>query len=817
MSLIITLFVIFCVALGITLGALRGLWRTLYRAGLGIVCSALSFLTTILTAGKFSGLLYEKFTPLLTVSDGKKLTEVIALYPTVEKYAKNILSAIVAIPLFLACLILFSIIGYVFYLIFRKKFKSAKDSNKWLRIPSGAVGAVMGFLLAIIVLTPVAFLSGTAKPLLPLLPEKTLPAFVIDGIGECAENPLVKLSYSSPFLDLFDAYTGYGEKNLKSNLRADTASATEIMLSMNELKDIGKIDDKGKQIEALGTLLDTVSGSPMLTKLYTEVLTVSSDRLLNGQDVMGMTYDDLMEKAPSLAQLEPFPKDLLTFFAGTTVENAPEDFKLLSEFGTALVNSGLLEEKKDEENLLDSFREPEKTASLIEPLLKYPRSKNLVGSVLNVGLQLVSEKVGLPESQPDVYRSIISEIADKWETTLDEKRTALVSDTLRKYKFEADDTVAAYIAGVIKTENPKTYDAETFGKIFGESLEALLPNAKILTGGTDLTEDEIAVIRKLTSEETFTSDSITTEKLLSYLQKSTEETGRNDPATEAKYLGEAVSSLGKVAKVFEESGDTVSPESIKEIGKVITDLIKTDSVPQELVHDLAKGVIDLRLNSGFGAVTDLVVDSLDKDEDGKEFEKMIDTSAASYSVINSITGDTPTNVADIETLVRNMTPDIANAVSTSIDSKFFENSGLNETRSNNCSNLVHSILDHASTYKTDKDEGYKNEADALNYLFTFMQSASKNVATPIFDEGKTPEHLTETVLSSEIVSAAIKDTCKNEKGEMIMDPLEISPLLLEEERIGIRNALNERAKTANEEEKQTLGCLASMLLNETLK
>ena len=227
MSLFITLFCILFIVIGVLLALHMGLYRTLLRIGTGLAAIIAAVNVTLFV----SPIITESILSSILSSNNETIGELFSLIPSLKLYASEIVSAIVSIPMLMVTLLLFAIIFGITYHATKKFIPSAQDTdNKYLLIPAGAIGAVMGLVCACLILTPFACAVDVAVDANAILASNENTAAIAQEIHSLDSNIFIKLSASAPISTPYDIVTSYNLGDESSDLR-NSAKSTAVLFS----------------------------------------------------------------------------------------------------------------------------------------------------------------------------------------------------------------------------------------------------------------------------------------------------------------------------------------------------------------------------------------------------------------------------------------------------------------------------------------------------------------------------------------------------------------------------------------------------------
>ena len=188
----------------------------------------------------------------------------------------------------------------------------------------------------------------------------------------------------------------------------------------------------------------------------------------------------------------------------------------------------------------------------------------------------------------------------------------------------------------------------------------------------------------------------------------------------------------------------------------------------------------------------------------------------------------------IKFMMTEMSPETADTIKSVLTEDVLSDFGLSAEESSTISNTIGSVIDGmvsiSESTKDMTDEEIQQEIDAVTTLVGVMKDAASSAAEGnvntdnIFGAegdsvtGVTTEELIDTVVSSQIVSDAIKNASKDEDDNVVEDPFGVAGTLSESDKSAAEDAIkdyyanNSTGDAASDEElKNTLDSLANIL------
>ena len=236
-----------------------------------------------------------------------------------------------------------------------------------------------------------------------------------------------------------------------------------------------------------------------------------------------------------------------------------------------------------------------------------------------------------------------------------------------------------------------------------------------------------------------------------------------------------------------------------------------------------------------GFVNQEFIDNITKE--GTSLENTL-ASAQKLAIMALSLSDTGLNTENmndaIKFMITEMSPETAETIKSVLTEDLLTDFGLSNEESTTISNTISSVIDGmVSISESTKDmteEEIQREVDAVNTLVGVMKDAASSAAGGNIDTdnifgaegdsvtGVTTEELIDTVVSSQIVTDAIKNASKDSEDNVVEDPFGVAGTLTESDKAAAEDAMKEyfnNNSTGNaesdEELKNTLGSLANIL------
>lgn len=302
---------------------------------------------------------------------------------------------------------------------------------------------------------------------------------------------------------------------------------------------------------------------------------------------------------------------------------------------------------------------------------------------------------------------------------------------------------------------------------------------------------------------------------------------REDMDAEADNIAGIITNIAKFAKDINvsESGevnfyDTFTNCDVGSLGKAL-DLMKNSIIFGKSYKFIVEALLRSESCAQLGIINEdfirLVID------DNTSLEKVL----VMRQDMARLTGKEkdPEKVAEaIEAILKNMSPEDAEVLKSTMTPEVFEIFGMSEAKAQTLSKTLNSIVDGITGSGEISEENIEKEVQAIDKMVTVAKAATSSSEANVFSAtdgedsktGMTADELVSSIMDSEIITTAVKSAAKDEEGNEVEDPYGFSSALGEEDKQAasdaIKNYYAENKTEENDEEmKDTLSSIATIL------
>lgn len=856
-AMLLTLFAVVFLALGGLIGMLRGWKKATSHFILAFISSIISFVITLPIAKVIANIV----SPLIRSEMGETYEQLNAEMPTLAKTIDALPAALLAPVLFVVFFFIISLILSLFSPLVTKLFgtegkkpqteatscednpdaapradskieekkpnahsnekaqKQKKVSNEKKpgkgvdRLIGALVGVVHALLIFVILWMPLTGYTELAAQAVEATDEieisndektqntiKAVKAYY-DCYGEPVNNGFVfKMTSALGGKATFKALTAMKIDGSRYVLADEVGSLVNLAVTAAPFMSESPENYGEKQVKAVDSLIMLLDNDVMLKDILAEGLSSASNSWLNNKTFMGIAKPNI--KGSTVKILD----ELLGVFKTTTSQTVIADIKVFSDIFKVMVENKVFtmlgKEKTDIKNLLaqDGF-----ISGLIEAAYGNERMQPVLDSIINTGIALVGEQLGIPENNEEIYDNLINSIADSVTESLnagntEESQKSLenkISTAFKDNGIEVSDELIPFISKyIVKAfEGKDNVTKEDVIAFFKSTTEELTKNGVTYSGsGNNSTKEPVIadVTPKISNNVRLMLDEISksapdASQALSKIAGDIKSGNIDSKSMTIEKLQNSISSVSK-EKLSEESKrlENIVKSSVKIMenmnGKTGTDVITSLDVDalKDMIKDLQKSEI---LGDSSNSLIQAVLESKqmkDSGIDGSElFEDIteaggLDTVADTVGVVQETVKlvdilkasngkiTDPSQKKELEEnikyLVENMSDSTAKLITKQITPDKLAKYGVKDPKQADAvSTIITNVLSTMSEKKSLNSEEYKKETDAILHLYDVATTLSGTTKT-LSDLKSDLDDIVKTVLESEIICESIVKT-----------------------------------------------------------
>ena len=500
--------------------------------------------------------------------------------------------------------------------------------------------------------------------------------------------------------------------------------------------------------------------------------------------------------APSVGSNEQLNAFLLTVygaFESSSQQTVKDDISTIADIFVLVVENDIIDIA--EENPEAILENSEFIEAVLLEFMYNERLVTIIGSAVDLGIDMLSEFIGIPENLDGKYEALITDLAGVETKDKISDYAKDVKAVFNKYGIAITSESAEVVANTIITSSNGSPITEAL-------ITSVLKNNNITILGP---KDEISSIC-LSNAVIFES---TTTLITAKLITSKNADSVKDPAGEAKALADIFASVIELKDMNFENikiGETLST-----IGNALDKFASTELIGKECVDSLFIALLQtdkigstIRMNAtdAYNFAT-----TLTGGKSGSYKEMMISV-GKTVDTISNVSSNESLTVESVTEVLSTITPETAEALSQIITPDLIKDFGVNEESAEATSDILSNTLTKLADAKSEmSDEEFKKETDAITDLINIaMGSTNSENENDVFGEesqtGLTVTEYVDRISNSEIISDVLIETVYGENDEPVIDPLGAEIELGEEGEEELINALNEKYNSSSEEDEE---------------
>lgn len=282
---------------------------------------------------------------------------------------------------------------------------------------------------------------------------------------------------------------------------------------------------------------------------------------------------------------------------------------------------------------------------------------------------------------------------------------------------------------------------------------------------------------------------------------------------------DVLTSVNNMNKAKEEGKNTL--ESLKDfnfnaMGEML-DLLGSTTAFGNSTDSIAESM----LNHVTGQKTNLIDEMKQNDSN---YTSLFNTVGNTTRVIIGATDDQLSDeekFANIEQLMKDLTPGNANIISSIISPNLLKDQGVPAEYSDKTSTMIKTLFNEMSKVE---EANVNKEANAVKYLFDLGMASKEDTSTPLFGQNgkiKDTDDFVNRCLTSEVVAKTLEDTVYDSSNNIILDPIGLKDKINNENQNEVIDALNRYIANnsitpANTKDVRDIAALASIFNIETV-
>lgn len=671
----------------------------------------------------------------------------------------------------------------------KKQRKSRKNreviaTSKWGRICGISFGVLAGALGVFIFFMPIMGFVGVVGTI-----EETIAGADISGLEEAeavlqtvdsaTHNAAVGTVNALGGRLMFNSLTTFKVKGEKITFSKETELiCTVVNTAMTVTNGEKSAEEKSA---ALQDIMPALENSNIIPVVLSEFLAGASSSWKRGEDFCGISLPGEDGAASGLLL------DTLSIFEGSTPTTIKEDAATIIKLADVVVRNDIIGNMP--ENPMDLLSNKTLVSDLFYEIFENARLKVLINSLINTGIEMMTEMMNIPADCDSLYSDFLSELCSEKNVGSEDELRDSFDQTFKKYGIDiTKEALNAFTSSVI----------DTYGLSF-----ALIGETEIkeLLGSLTITVENGEKTVDISESEGFVTYTVlmTTDKI-----ESAHGNPDVDSRTEANALAEVFASASEITTLFSGEGAVIS-DTVKSLGKILDRFAACQNIGKECVNSLIVALLQ----------SDMVYDTMSLDKitathfansvisgtkNNKSYEDIMSEIANVIDTMADVSGSDEFDKNAIKSVISDLSPETATALKHIISGNLASQMGFGEESQNGVSDMLSSVFDNIAEAKNNgmDDATYEAETEKIaNLLDTTMTITGDS------DESIDVKTYVDSTMDSVIISDSLSDTVYQNGEEPIIDPLGTNMELGEDEKVSLVETLQGKIDSAKTEDKES--------------
>ncbi len=676
----------------------------------------------------------------------------------------------------------------------------AKGTNPWGMVAGGVGGLLLCIAFSAPVVGALNLVDRSVDALSAMSRAKAIVA--VDRVTDAlAENIGTKALRAAGGDLICSGLTTYKV----GDVRVDFGDETEFLFAVGEAYGnvINKEIPRPEAAMSVRAVSDAVDKTELLPAVAPQVLSQAGRDWKQGKRFLGIGRPSLGGEA-----MKPAMDQILNLAETSTSATVRADIRTLTELiATMVEKSSWKQLTKDPLSLLS---DEETTAELLLPLLRNERTKPMVGSLMQYGVDRMGNTLEVKADKEGVHAAFLRDVAQMIESAKTEADVKAVlihgyTEVLNDYALDVSTVYLPTLSELTEVAfRDRTATAETVTAFFAD-------NPLTMTDGAQ---------RRVDTEAAFDEASI-----LMTLKDVSFDSARVPPEhaeAEAGALANAISQVVNLKNGIDANGFRAT-DVVRDLGGVLDALAATESAGKEETNCLLAVLLQSKKVCGEIGFTlseaNAVSTSIAKSAETQSYSQLMRTLSDMVKLIQMSAANE--DISDhMDSLLAALTSQSANVLQTLSKPSVLTRHGVPTKGAETGSKILSSMFGNLAEAKASgmSNDLYKKESKAASDMTNMIM---KNGATTMFGEngalGISADEYVNNVFDSSVVSGVMVDSVYKDGSNIpTSDPLSTERTLSTAEQAELLNALNTRwdgadaAQKADPEYQKTYVAIGAM-------
>lgn len=419
---------------------LVGLKRGLFRSGMRIASFIIAFVIALILTNIISGGVGYFINNSIQI---EQIEELVTASPTLENLILFICVKAAAPILFIIIFTVLNLLLLIPHCIVSHCMKLKDKEIEVLGVTKKRIfGSLAGFIGGFMLFAVLAFPLVGYVDIVDIAAQEALVSMT-DMANSGTDSDGGSLTQAVDVLDQVTEYTGaatsdpilcavrtMGGGALFDNLTSGEVNGSHMTLR-KEVSNVGKIvseiapvastepkDWDDEQIEALNGIVEVIPDSEILTAVASEIVSYAGNRWKDGDSFMNIEAISFLDEEGNPTKGEHFIEYVYELLATTDKTTLYGDLKTLVNTMSYVVDYGAIGVFYNDYSDIDVFTSEGFVSGVFEELCSNKRFRTMIPDAVNVGVEFISDEIGVPESSVNENEVTVDELYIEVDDTL---------------------------------------------------------------------------------------------------------------------------------------------------------------------------------------------------------------------------------------------------------------------------------------------------------------------------------------------------------------------------------------------------------------
>ncbi|MBQ9070104.1 MAG: hypothetical protein IJY23_01975 [Clostridia bacterium] len=579
---------------------------------------------------------------------------------------------------------------------------------------------------------------------------------------------------------IYDALTTYDIGSEKATLSKEVellcAVADAALVIMDE--EAGTEDSS----QAVAKVSEAFDSSAILPSVISETISAAATAWSEGETFLGTELPGGDNEL-----LGSILTDAVIVFKDSTPETVKEDFKTILDVLVVVVENDIIDNPPSDPMLM--LENKKFISDLLYLFFENDRLSTLVGGLIDTGISMLTDTLGVPKSLDELHASMFSAIAATNACESEEALAIALDAVFAKHGIDLPEESAASLAAALNSSYGLTLEGATEDGIKSH-LTAVSVNVNGEAKTLDLSNSDVFAANTLI----MTSDVI----VASHGNTVT------DSRAEANALADIFASISTLSGLFSGEDNSIA-DMLTTLGESLDKFAATQLIGKECVDNLVTALLQSESVESALSMDPIqataFAKSVIKGTNTKSYSVIMGDIANTIDVLSNVSSSETVDEESIKEAINTLTPETAGALKELVTPELVVELGVGEESKEGVSQVLSNVFDNIATAKDEgmSDEEFTAETEKISNVLNVTMSMSDGTAS---SEDIEFDNYVSNVMDSKILSSTIVDSVYGESDEPQMDPLNTGMEITEGQQETLVNTLQEKLDAADDESKE---------------